>query len=126
MFIAVERWTTLKVSGSQPARDASSFVLLLGIFCLLGCSTAPPVTLARFEFTQTQMGLPFRMVLYAPDQAAANSASAAAFARIKQLNDILSDYETDSELSQLSRTSGQGRAVKVSADLWFVLKRARA
>lgn len=71
------------------------------------------------------MGLPFRIVLYASDEPAAQSAADAAFKRIAQLNDILSDYDYDSELSQLSRTSGQGRDVPVSADLWCVLERAQ-
>ena len=78
--------------------------------------------LQRFEFSETEMGLPFRIVLYAKDSAAAQHASDAAFARIKQLNDILSDYDSDSELSQLSQTSGSGKAVKVSDDLWNVLQ----
>ena len=87
--------------------------------------TAAVAATNRFEFSQPQMGLPFRIVLYARDTAAANAAADAAFARIAQLNDILSDYDTDSELSQLSHTSGSGRAVPVSADLWNVLIRAR-
>ena len=80
--------------------------------------------LTRYEYQQPEMGLPFRMVLYARDRPSADSSSAAAFVRIKQLNDIMSDYEAESELSRLSRSSGQGRAVAVSNDLWFVLKRA--
>jgi thiamine biosynthesis lipoprotein len=56
----------------------------------------------------------------------AEAAALAAFSRIKQLNDIMSDYDADSELSRLSRTSGSGRAVKVSDDLWRVLVRAQA
>jgi thiamine biosynthesis lipoprotein len=102
--------------------------IFLSLSCLLGllsCATAPPESLTRFEFTQPQMGLPFRIVLYAPNQSSAESAAAAAFARIKQLNDILSDYDSESELSQLSRTAGQDRAVKVGADLWFVLQRSQ-
>src|SRR5439155_10214678 len=79
----------------------------------------------RFEFAQPEMGLPFRIVLYTPDAASAADAARAAFARIEQLNDVLSDYDTDSELSRLSRTAGEGRAVPVSGDLWFVLARAR-
>src|SRR4051812_34053963 len=71
------------------------------------------------------MGLPFRIVLYAKDSAAAQHASDAAFARIKQLNDILSDYDSDSELSKLSRTSGSGTAIKVSHDLWNVVTHAQ-
>jgi len=81
---------------------------------------------ARFEFMQPQMGLPFRIVVYAADQPSADAAARAAFARISQLNDILSDYDTDSELSRLSRTAGEGRAVPVSTDLWFALERSQA
>lgn len=36
----------------------------------------------------------------------------------------MSDYTPESELGRLSRTSGQGKAVPVSADLWRVLERA--
>ncbi|MBI2929976.1 MAG: FAD:protein FMN transferase [Verrucomicrobia bacterium] len=68
------------------------------------------------------MGVPFRIVLYAPDKASADVAAEAAFARIQQLNDLLSDYDQDSELSRLSQTAGQGRAVPVSDDLWRVLE----
>jgi thiamine biosynthesis lipoprotein len=82
--------------------------------------------LQRFEFSETEMGLPFRIVLYAKDSATAQHSSDAAFARIKQLNDILSDYDSDSELSKLSHTSGSHHAVKVSDDLWNVLTNAQA
>jgi thiamine biosynthesis lipoprotein len=71
------------------------------------------------------MGVPFRIVLYAGSQANAARAAEAAFQRVEQLNSIMSDYEADSELSKLSRTSGQGQEVPVSDDLWFVLKRAQ-
>lgn len=79
----------------------------------------------RFEFNQPQMGLPFRIVLYAADRGSAQAAAAAAFARIAQLNDILSDYDTDSELSRLSRTAAQPEPVPVSRDLWIVLERSQ-
>jgi FAD:protein FMN transferase len=81
--------------------------------------------LNRFEFTEPQMGVPFRIVLYAPDEVAARKAARAAFDRVAELNESMSDYETDSELNQLSRTSGQGVAVKVSDDLWKVLELAQ-
>jgi thiamine biosynthesis lipoprotein len=71
------------------------------------------------------MGVPFRIVLYAASTNSAQRAAEAAFARIKQLNDIMTDYDSDSELSRLSRTSGQDQAVSVSPDLWAVLKRAQ-
>jgi thiamine biosynthesis lipoprotein len=56
----------------------------------------------------------------------AKEAARAAFDRIEHLNSILSDYDLDSELSRLSRSSGQGKKVRVSEELWFVLSRAQA
>lgn len=71
------------------------------------------------------MGVPFRIVLFAPDDAVAEKAATAAFARIQALNAIMSDYEAESELSRLSRTSGEGRWVRVSDDLWRVIDKSQ-
>ena len=71
------------------------------------------------------MGTPFRIVLYATDKSSADAAAEAAFARIKELNDILSDYDTDSELSRLSQTAGHGKPVDVGNDLWKCLERSQ-
>ena len=81
--------------------------------------------LTRFVYEKAEMGLPFRITLYAPDEATAKTASDAAFERVAVLNSILSDYDPDSEISRLSRTAGQGRAVPVSGDLWRVLERGQ-
>lgn len=80
--------------------------------------------LERHEFTQVQMGMPFRVVLYARDEATANEATRLVFSRIKQLNAVFSDYEPDSELNRLCQTAGQGKAVPVSEDLRKVLTRS--
>lgn len=80
----------------------------------------------RFEFTQIQMGMPFSVVLYAPDADSANAAARAAYARIKQLNGIMSDYDPESELMQLCQTAGTGKAVPVSRDLLVVLSHSLA
>jgi FAD:protein FMN transferase len=99
------------------------FCVLL-VLCGASCATnSSPLT--RFQFEQPQMGVPFTVVLYAQDQAQAEKAAQAAFKRIAQLNDIFSDYETDSELNQLSRTSGRGQSIKVSEELWTVLAAAQ-
>ncbi len=101
-------------------------LLVAGITAILASSCVfPAPTLQRYEFQQPQMGLPFRMVLYAKTRAQAEAASNRAFARIQQLNDVMSDYEFDSELSTLSRSSGEGRARPVSQDLWIVLSRSQ-
>jgi thiamine biosynthesis lipoprotein len=119
----------MKETGStNPAQPISVWMRLLVMFLAImweSCATAPSASLSRYEFTQPQMGVPFRIVTYAVGQSLAESAAAAAFDRVRHLNDILSDYEADSELSQLSRTAGQGKAVKVSDDLWNVLERAQ-
>ncbi len=93
---------------------------------VVGCASIQSnANLRRFEFTEPQMGVPFRLVFFTTDQTRANAAAAATFARIRQLNDILSDYEYDSELSTLSRSSGFGTNVPVSSEMWFVLSRAQ-
>jgi thiamine biosynthesis lipoprotein len=98
--------------------------------CLALCGTvsADPADadLRRFESTQPQMGVPFKIILYAPDNATANGAFQAAFSRIAELNRVLSDYDSDSELSRLSHTSPAKEGVSVSDPLWTVLARSQA
>jgi thiamine biosynthesis lipoprotein len=93
----------------------------------VGCvsTSVTTETLERFEFTRPEMGSPFRIVLYASSKNEAEGAAETAFARIKQLNDVMTDYDSDSELSRLSQTSGKGQEVHVSPDLWVVLERAQ-
>ena len=97
--------------------------------CLLagGMSSAAAAepALVRFEFAGVEMAVPVKIVLYAADQPTANEAAEAAFARIRELNGILSDYDPESELRRLCRDSGEGNPVPVSDDLWLVLSRAR-
>ncbi len=83
-----------------------------------------PAVLERHEYAQIQMGASFKMIFYAPDERTANLAAKAAYDRVRQLNDVLSDYDEKSELSRLSDTAGSGRAVAVSDDLWRVLVRS--
>lgn len=95
------------------------------LFCLFVVA-ARAESLERFAYEKAEMGLPFRITLYARDAASAKEASDAAFARIAQLNAVFSDYDPDSELSRLSRTSGSSGFVPVTTDLWNVLERAQA
>lgn len=76
----------------------------------------------RFSYSEPQMGAPWRITLYAADETAANRAAKAAYARVAELNRVLSDYDAESELSRLSATAGTGKAVPVSEDLWNVLQ----
>jgi FAD:protein FMN transferase len=98
--------------------------LFFGALSLVAAAEPPP--LRRFAFEKAEMGLPFRITLFAPDENFAKAAADAAFARVEALNGVLSDYDDESELSRLSRTSGSGKAVPVSDDLWRVLERGQA
>jgi len=80
----------------------------------------------RFAFEKAEMGVPFRVTLYAPDEVTAKTAADAAFSKVEALNAIFSDYDSDSELSRLSDSSGRGRPVPVSDDLWRVMNFAQA
>jgi thiamine biosynthesis lipoprotein len=76
-----------------------------------------------FEAVEPHMGTLFRIKLYASGEQQANRAFRAAFDRIAGLDRALSDYQPESELNRLCRTSG--RAVAVSADLFQVLQAAQ-
>src|SRR5688572_28380660 len=84
--------------------------------------------LRRFEFVREKLGGPFRIVLYAPDQASADRAAEAGFTRVDALNHALSDYDPESEISRLSQRTLAGpmpEPVAVSQDLWRVLERGQ-
>lgn len=87
-------------------------------------SADEPAELRRFTFEEPHMGTRFRIVLYAADEATAKDAARAAFARVAELNRIMSDYLADSELMQLCKHAG-GEPVKVSQDLFDVLQKAQ-
>ncbi|MEQ8851158.1 FAD:protein FMN transferase [Gimesia sp.] len=82
--------------------------------------------LHRYEFQEVHMGVQWRITLYATDKPIANNASQIAFRRVKELNKVLSDYDPNSELNQLCLLSGPGKPVKVSPDLFQVLKKSQA
>ncbi len=68
-----------------------------------------------------EMGAPFRLTFYAPDEAAATASRDAALARIRSLNQTFSDYLPDSELSRLPLSAPPGQPVALSPDLWEIL-----
>lgn len=69
------------------------------------------------------MGLPVRLVVHAGSREVADASARAAFARIAALDAVMSDYRPDSELTQLSASSGSW--VGASRELFAVLSRAR-
>ncbi len=70
------------------------------------------------------MGVPFAAAFYAPDEASANKAIDAAWARIEHLNSLMSDYDSTSELMRLCRDSRPGQPIRVSPELFRVLSKS--
>jgi FAD:protein FMN transferase len=114
-----------------PSRSSfvGSAALLLswafGAWGLVGTAAGESPALRRFEFTQVEMAVSVRIVLYSVDAEAATTAAKETFSRIHALNGILSDYDPQSELRRLCDTAGEGKSVPVSADLWHVLNHAQ-
>jgi len=104
-------------------RNAAWLAILLARL-LTASADEPP--LERYRFEQMHMGMAFTVTLYADSQNTANQAAEAAFARIAQLDAILSDYKQDSELSRLSRTAGQDQPEGLSNDLFCILSRSQS
>jgi len=80
--------------------------------------------LQRVRVSQFHMGMMVHLTLWAPTVEEGRQAAVAAFQRIGQIDQRMSDYEPESELSRLCRLSGQG-PVPVSLDLFTVLAAAR-
>jgi thiamine biosynthesis lipoprotein len=93
-------------------------ILGAGLYGVNGA--AAPV---KYSFSEPHMGTLFKVVLYAPDEATAKKAAAAAFARVAELNRIMSDYVADSELMRLCKQAG-GPPAAVSAELFDILQQA--
>src|SRR5262245_2311233 len=99
---------------------ASLVIVACGVASALSAEPA----LSRFEFAEPHMGTQFRIVLYAPTKDTAEKAAKAAFARVAELDGIMSDYRSSSELMRLCKKAG-GAPVRVSGDLFYVLQRAQ-
>lgn len=108
-------------------------LLLVGLFHLIPLQPAwysdlpaRDTKLERFEFESKHMGTTFRIVLYAGDKATAKKAAEAAFARVAELDGIMSDYKKDSELMLVCKkfATEVGEPVKLGDDLFFVLQKA--
>jgi FAD:protein FMN transferase len=95
---------------------------LLATGLLLGCLThAHAADRQLFEAVEPHMGTLVRIKLYADGAGQAKAAFRAAFDRIAQLDDALSDYKPASELNRICRTA-VARPVEAGADLFRVLE----
>lgn len=88
---------------------------------VVALSTVAGSGLHRFEAVEPHMGTLVRITVHTPDEQSARDAFRAAFDRIRQLDRILSDYQPDSELNQVT-TTAVARPVRISDDLFAVLR----
>jgi thiamine biosynthesis lipoprotein len=109
-------------------REAMGFVVLAAMAGCCRTCPAPasePRPLHRYQFVLLRMGVRVTLTVHATDEPTARKASAAAFDRIAQIESIASDWQVNSELSNLSRRAGAG-PVRISEELFFLLARSQA
>ncbi len=80
--------------------------------------------LKRFTFSEPHMGTLFKIIVYASDEETASKAAKVAFARVAELDGIMSDYKPTSELMRLCAKAG-GDPVNVGEELFLVLSKAQ-
>lgn len=110
-------------SKSLTVPAVATILLAVLLLCATGRFSAGQA-LTRFEFAEIHMGTRFRIVLYARDPEQSARASRAAFDRIAQLDEMMSDYRQDSELMRLCAQAG-GPPVKVSEELFRAVNRSQ-
>ena len=101
------------------ASGLAAFFVIAACFGV-GRGLAGDAIMQRFAFTHPAMGTLFSISLYATNASAAEEGAAAAFKRIDALEDIMSDYQADSELMRLC-DQPVGKAVPVSTELFDIL-----
>ena len=100
-----------------------SYLIVICLLALLA-GGSPIAAAELFSATQRHMGTDVTIRLVAPDQAAADLAFQAAFARVAVLEKVMSDYDAESEISRLAMQAPMKKPLAISSDLWRVLRRA--
>lgn len=94
--------------------------LLYACLLLAAAAAAPAQELLRLEASQDAMGTTFVAALYGEDRERLEAAADAAFAEVRRLERMLSNYRPNSELSRVNREAGE-RPVRVSDELFDLL-----
>jgi FAD:protein FMN transferase len=99
-------------------------------FCIIASvvllSTAPADEPQRFEFESKHMGTQFQIIVYA-EKAVAERAAKAGFARVAELELVMSDYNAQSEIMKLCKQNDTepAKPIAISDDLLRVLQAAQ-
>ena len=98
---------------------------LIFFFTVLNFYTGMGQNLKRFTYSAPTMGTVMHIVFYASDSLKANKTSKAVFRKVKTLNNIFSDYDSNSELVQLCNTYKVNNWIKVSDELFDILQQSK-
>jgi thiamine biosynthesis lipoprotein len=101
-------------------------VLVLFLLPLVGAAVAPPrpsdkTDLLRLESSVVAMGSAYSVVVYGEDRTRMEAAVDAAFAEVQRLDDMLSNYKPESELSEVNRKAGES-AVEITPEFFGLLR----
>ena len=96
---------------------------LAGVAGLCGMIIALTVPAAWHERTEAIMGTEVRVELWADDATAANQAIEAVMAEMHRIDQDMSPYKPESELSQVN-TRAASEAVRISRELFDLIKRS--
>ncbi|MBI1841582.1 MAG: FAD:protein FMN transferase [Verrucomicrobia bacterium] len=96
------------------------FLLILG-GALLDARQPP---LRSFQFTEAHMGTMWSITCYGPDRETVSSAAKAAFQRVAELDAMMTDYDSNSELLRLGEAQS-GVAHPISRELLEVMAAAQ-
>jgi len=88
-------------------RNIIAGIFLAGSLLFVNVQTSLAQELQRYSFDSRHMGTQITIILYAGDETVAYRAAEAAFERIEELNQIMSDYIETSEVNRLSKSQGQ-------------------
>lgn len=80
--------------------------------------------LKRFEFSENKMGSPFGIIFYHTDSTEAVQIAKECFSIVDSLNNIFSDYNSESEVGKLALQTNQ-TDIKVSDELFAMIVRSK-
>lgn len=107
--------------GKRPIQFSFITILAFLVFTYSGSAQ----TWKRYQFEEPKMGSPFQIILFSKDSISAQQIAAKAYRLIDSLNFIFSDYEVESELSQISMAAGKNNYEQVSPLLYHLLQESR-
>ncbi len=103
-------------------------LLFLSGFLLVGrppwAAPGPPAGLSRYENSAQAMGSLYTVAAYGEDRAQLSAAIGAALQEARRIDDLLSNYRSESELSEINREAAQ-HPVRVSPELFDLLEKCQ-